>query len=198
MILAAVLGGLVGVLGALAGIIAMLWGMGLFEYLGGRRKPKVTPLGKQALIDKILKLNSPQLPYQIKPAENADLMLEWNIVDASWFGIFSKEKLKEVYRALLLADESRHSVRYYEELGTVEWSAGAPKVFYREQFFKGRILFRKSWGVQYGIKEDGTVGKVYQYKFDIGMVRDPIQKVVEESGWEFVPVIRKKHASYSG
>lgn len=96
----------------------------------------------------------------------------------------------------MLADENLHSVRYYEELGTVEWTAGAPKVSYREQFFKSRILFKKSWGVRYGIKEDGALGKVYEYKFDIGLVRDPIKKLVEDSGWEFVPVIRKKNATY--
>ncbi len=197
MLVALLIGGLIGILGAIAGILAMLWGLGVFEYLGGKKKPNIVPIGKQALIEKILHLNSPQLPYQIKTAENSDLMLEWNIVDARWYGIFSKDKLKETYRVFMLADESRHSVRYYEELGTVEWTAGAPKVSYREQFFKGRVLFRKSWGVQYGIKEDGTMGKVYEYKFDIGMVRDPIKKVVEDSGWEFVPVIRKKSATYS-
>ena len=63
-------------------------------------------------------------------------------------------------------------------------------------FFKGRILFQKSWGVQYGIEEYGTLEKIYDYKFDIGMVRDPIKKVVQENGWEFVPVIRKKNATY--
>lgn len=192
----AVIGGLAGVLGAIAGIVAMLYALGLFEYLGGKRKSQITPLGKQALIQKILQLNSPQLPYQIEQGENSDLALEWKIVDAVWYGIYSKEKLKETYRAFLLADETRHSVRYYEEMGKVEWVAGAPKVFYREQFFKGRILFRKSWGVQYGIKEDGTAGKVYEYKFDVGTVRDPIKKVVENSGWEFVPVVRKKNATF--
>lgn len=78
----------------------------------------------------------------------------------------------------------------------MEWIAGAPTVSYREQFFKGRILFQKSWGIQYGIKEDGTLGKVYDYKFDISMVRNSIKKLVEDNGWEFVPVIRKKNAIY--
>jgi hypothetical protein len=50
--------------------------------------------------------------------------------------------------------------------------------------------------VQYGIKEDGTLGKVYEYKFDVNRVRDPIVKVITESGWEFVPVVRKEHATY--
>lgn len=47
-----------------------------------------------------------------------------------------------------------------------------------------------------GIKEDGTLGKAYEYKFDVNRVRDPIIKVINESGWEFVPVVRKEHAPY--
>ena len=194
--IAGLIGGFIGILGGIAGIVAMLYALGIFEYLGGKKKSNIVPIEKQALIEKILQLNSPQLPYLIKPADNSELMLEWNIVDARWYGIYSRESLKETYRAFILADESRHSVRYYEELGTVEWLAGGPKVSYRKQFFKGRILFQKSWGTQYGIKEDGKMGKVYDYKFDIGMVRDPIKKVVEDSGWEFVSVIRKKNAMY--
>src|SRR4030042_5059262 len=119
--LAGLIGGLIGILGGIAGIVAMLYALGIFEYLGGKKKSNITPIGKKTLIEKILHLNSPQLPYQIKTAENSDLMLEWNIVDAGWYGIYSKESLKETYRAFMLADESRHSVRYYEELGTVEW-----------------------------------------------------------------------------
>jgi hypothetical protein len=196
MLAGLLIGGLVGILGVAAGIVATLYGLGFFEHLGGKKKSSIAPMRKQALIEKILHLNSPQLPYQIKTAENSDLVLEWNIVDARWYGIYSKEKLKKTYRAFMLADENRHSFRYYEELGTVEWIAGAPKISYREQFFKGRILFQKSWGIQYGIKEDGTLGKVYDYKFDISMVRNSIKKLVEDNGWEFVPVIRKKNAIY--
>lgn len=51
-------------------------------------------------------------------------------------------------------------------------------------------------GSAYGIKENGTLGKVYEYRFDVNRVRDPIVKTIEESGWEFVPVVRKEHATY--
>lgn len=191
------IGGLVGFVGAMAGIGAVVWGLGYFEYLGGKRKSAIHPLDKKALIDRIFSLNSPDLPYQIRRGDDTDLVVEWKIVDARWYGIFSKERIKETYQAYILADGGRHTVRYYEELGAVEWNADTPKATFQKQFFKGRVLYRKSWGVQYGIKEDSTVGKVYKYKFDINVVRDPIKKFVEDSGWEFVSVIRKRHATYN-
>lgn len=179
----------------------MFWGMGFNEYLGGKRKSAVPAISKEELKEKILGLNSPDLLYQIQPSKETGFILEWKIVDAKWYGIFSKEKVSKIYRASILLDENRKTTRYYEELGSIEWHIGtdgisAPSVRYREEFFKGRILFKKSWGVQYGIKESGKIGKVYEYKFDIGYARDQLKKIVEASGWEFVPVVRKTHAVY--
>ena len=196
---------LIGVLFSIFGLIAvgaaiwvMLWGMGFFQYLGGKKKSP-SAIDKEALKEKILALNSPELPYQITPAKESDFFLEWKIVDAKWYGIFSKEKVGKTYQALILLDDSRKTAHYYEELGSVEWHIGTdglwrPSVRYSAEAWKGRILFQKSWGAQYGIKESGKFGKVYEYKFDIGYVRDPIKKIVQENGWEFVPVVRQKNA----
>ncbi|HAM95714.1 TPA: hypothetical protein DCP13_01980 [Candidatus Azambacteria bacterium] len=178
----------------------MLWGMGFFQYLGGKKKSP-SAVNKEALKEKILALNSAELPYQITSAKESDLSLEWKIVDAKWYGIFSKEKISKTYRALVLLDDVRKTARYYEELGSVEWHLGTdglwkPSVKYSAEVRRGRILFQKSWGVQYGIKESGKLGKVYEYKFDIGYARDPLKKTVLENNWEFVPVVRKQHALY--
>ena len=162
--------------------VAMLWGVGSFQYLGGKKRSS-SAVSKEALKEKILTLNLPEIPYQITPGKETDLLLEWKIVDAKWYGIFSKEKAEKIYRAFILLDDIRKTARYYEELGSVEWRVGtdgisAPSVRYKEEFLKGRILFKKSWGVQYGIKESGEFGKVYEYKFDIGHARDPLKKIV--------------------
>jgi len=178
------------------GIWAMLFGMGVGEYLGGKKK-SLSAAAKNELKQKILFLNSQSLPYKIIAGGETDFILEWNIADAKWYGIFSKEKISKTYRAFITLDDTRKSVRYYEELGTVEWHAGTdglrPSIRYSNQAQKGRILFQKSYGVQYGIKEDKTLGKVYEYKFDIDVARSPLKKIVLENGWEFVSVVRKSH-----
>ena len=190
-----------GLLGAVAGIGAAVWGLGYFEYLGGKKKSPISPKSKEELKQKLLALNSPELPYEIKPAKETDLIVEWKIADARCYALFTKERLSKIYRAFLMLDESRKAARYCEEMGEVRWSVGSegialPKARFRSEIFRGRILFQKSWGVQYAIREDLTVGKVYEYKFDVGYVRDPIVKAVTGSGWEFVPVVRKEHATY--
>lgn len=196
----ALIGLVAGLFGAIMAIAAMVYALGYFEYLGGKKKFTTLPMSKERLKQKLLALNSPDLPYQIKPAEETDLFVEWKIVDATWYAIFSKERLSKTYRAYLLLDESRKAARYCEEIGSVRWYAGAdgtlnPSVAFDKSYFRGRILFQKSWEVQYGIKEDRTLGKVYEYKFDVNRVHDLIVKAIEESGWEFVPVVRKEHAT---
>lgn len=196
---AGIVGLLVGLLGALAGVATMIFGLGYFEYLGGKKSSKFA-IGKEDLKQKLLALNSPDLPYKIRPAEQTDLIAEWKIVDAKWYSLFAKGRLSKTYRAYIVLDERLKTVRYCEESGTVSWSAGAeglnPNIGFQKSFFKGRILFQKSWGVQYGIKQDLSVGKVYDYKFDIRGIREPLLKVIEESGWEFVGVVRLEHATY--
>ena len=201
IIMIGLLGLLLGLAGAGAGLFFMLYALGFFQYLGGKKHdPKA--VSKETLANTILALNDASKPYHVVKGKESDLVAEWKIVDASWYGIFSKNKFSEAYRALLLLDEARRSVRVFEELGSVEWSAGSsglvPRVHFRKTFVHGRILFRKQWGVGYAIKDKTPleVGKVYEYKFDVDEIRGPIASVVRENGWEWVPVVARRHATY--
>jgi hypothetical protein len=194
MPVAGIIGGIIGVLAALGGVFVALYATGMFEYQGGKRKQGTASIPKERLKDNILAVNSPDLPYQIKPAEKTDLELVWKIADARWLGVFAKERLKQTYRAYIYLDESRHAVRFWQALDTVEWVAGAPKIHFQKEFFHGKVIYQKSYGVQYGIKEDKTIGKVYEYKFDINDIVSPVRKAALDGGWEFVEVMRKRNA----
>jgi hypothetical protein len=192
-----IIGGLIGTIGAAAGIGAMLWGMGVGEYLGGKKRAAAISASKEELEQKLLALNSQDVPYLISPARETDLMLEWKIADAAWWGFFSKQGVRETYRAYLLLDAGKHTVRYYEELARVDWTVDIdglshPHVAYQNQFFKGRILFQKSWEAQY---TPGSAVPVYEIDFDVRNLRAPVKQAVEQAGWEFVPVVRKNHAT---
>jgi hypothetical protein len=194
--------GIIALFFGLAGCFFALYSLGYFNYLGGKKKSSIPAVSKETLIMRLLSLNDSSKPYHLLKGEETDLIADWKIVDASWYGIFSKSRLKTVYRALLCVDETRHTVRCFEEYGSVSWTAGTsgltPVVQFRKSHFSGRILFKKSWGVGYAIKDLKTlkVGKVYEYKFDINEIRDPIIKTVEQCGWEWVPVLARRHVTY--
>jgi hypothetical protein len=190
-----------GLLGAGVGLFFALYALGFFQYLGGK-KADPRAVDKKTLQHALMALNDPSKPYHLVPGEDTDLIAEWKIVDASWYGIFSKSRLSKAYRALLFLDEARHSVRYFEIIGTVNWTVGVtgltPTVHYGRSFFSGRILFQKSYGVGYGIKAPKTLeaGKVYEYRFDVDEIRAPIIDTVRAKGWEWVPVTARRHAVY--
>jgi len=195
-------GAFIGLTAAGIGIFVALYASGFFQYLGGRKRPNVPAVNKQELIGKLLALNDSSKPYHIIKGEETDIIAEWKIVDAKWYGIFNKSGLKESYKAYLLIDKSRFSVRCCEEFGTISWNAGLngliPNVHYSKSFFRGRILYKKKIAKGFGIKqlESFETGKVYDYKFDVNEIRGPIIATVEENGWEWVPVTAKRHATY--
>ncbi len=190
----------VGALGFLAGIAAIVWATGLFEYMGGKKRFSGSAVSRQALKDKLLALNSVESPYELKPNGETDLVLEWRIANVNWKGVFARERLKKTYRAFMVLDEARHAVRLFEESAEVRWSANAgsftPSVHFETEFFKGRVIFQKSWGIKYNITPDLKFSKVFDYNFDINDVHNPVRNIVETAGWEYVPVVRKSHTTY--
>jgi len=194
---------LIGLIAGLAGLYVMFYAMGYFQYLGGKRRSNIPHVSKRELIDEILALNDPSKPYHIRRDPATDLVAEWKIVDAEWYGILNKSGLKRPYRALLQVDEARHTVRCYEELGRITWTAGLqgiiPAVSFQKSFFGGRLLYSKEYAKGYGLKQltPPEPGKVYDYKFDINEIRGPIILTVERNGWEWVPVTAKRHVTYS-
>lgn len=199
---AEIIGLVVGLGGAGVGVYFALRALGYFQYLGGKKRSSIPPVNKETLMGRLLKLNDITKPYSVVEGKDTDLIAEWKIVDAAWYGIFSKNRFRQAYRSYLCVDEERHTVRCYEELGLVQWVAGTagmrPVVNYRKSFFRGRILSWKGFGKGYAIKEPSALeaGKVYDYKFDIDEIRQPIVSIVRESGWEWVPVTVRRHVIY--
>jgi hypothetical protein len=161
-----------------AAVYFILYAAGLFNYMGGKRSDP-DAVSKEILIKKLLSLNDQNKPFQIEKGEETDLVAEWKFVDPKWYVLFNKNGLKSAYRSFLLLDEGRHSVRCFEELGSVSWTTGAglvPSIHFQKKHFGGRILFQKSYGAGYGVKKQSSCepGKVYEYKFDIDEIRTPI------------------------
>ena len=202
LILSAIIATIIAIIATGVGIYFAFRGIGYFQYLGGNKPGRVPPAGKNTLIHALTALNDNAKPYQIVKGAESDLVAEWKIADATWYGIFNKNKLTTAYKAFLLIDEVRHSVRCYEEYRSLTWSVGTaglePVIHYQKSFFGGRILFKKTYGVGYGFRttDPRSAGKVYEYRFDIDEIRDPIIATIEANGWEWVPVTGKRNATY--
>jgi len=151
-------------------------------------EPGVTPVSRRELVDRLLALNDPKRPFTVAEGRDSDLAAEWKLVDATWWEIFQKAGLSKSYRLRLTLDESRHEVRAFEQEGTVQWGVG-PQVHYQRTYFGGIVLARKERAYAAGLKslDPLEVGAIYDYRFDVADIKDPVLKTVIEAGWRFAP-----------
>jgi hypothetical protein len=156
------------------------------------------------LRQKLLGLGASSQLFTIRPGEDCDLYLEHSIVDATYYGVASKEKLKKQYAAKMWLVEQERTVKYREIIQQQGSSLGVlpvPKLSFQKSFFKGKVLFKKEMGVGVGFKKPGdpsSFGKVYQYDFDVNKIRGPVKELVEANGWKFEQTILDYKSSRRG
>ena len=171
--------------------------MGLLDKLKGVRKPDegTAAVDKGELTRRLSELNNDQVPFSVAAGDgDGDLVAEWKIVDASWYEVFAKAGLEKSHRILLGLDEDSHEVRALEQSWEVSWKAGVPSLSLSAEKFQGRTLGSKQFGKGYAFRGVNPLdfGEVYEYRFDVSEMKDPIADTVIAAGWAFVPVTSKR------
>jgi hypothetical protein len=167
--------------------------MGLFDLFTSTRRPAagVPVLSPDLVKNKLLAVNRPTAPYRVidGAADGVDLVAEWKVVDAQWYGIFEKAGYKKTFRILLKLDPQRHEVRAQDREFEIEWSAGVPKLSFAASGFKGQTQ-EVSFGIGYGFTEELKPGVVYNYRFNTKELKTPLQEAVTASGWTYKGVLK--------
>lgn len=165
-----------------------------------RRKKAIS---KADLSRKLVELSEQSDQFTLVDSPETDFIVERKIVDASGYGIAGVDEMKKTYKAFLLLDEEKHEARYNEETRESSRSLGLSlnEVGFsmEKKFFRGKVLFSKESGKELNFKKRGdptSFGKIYDYSFDVKKIREPIKKLVEDSGWKFKHVTLKRNATY--
>ena len=169
----------------------------------GKKKTEVAPIAKTELLQKLLTLNNPSNPFEIKSSDETDLLVEQRIVDAKWREgelAMTEKALKKGYKAWLLLDEASHEARFCEEMTTETEEKKGPfglgGISSQKTTFRGKTFAHKEHGSSGGLGSLLGGKKDYEYSFDVKKVHDPIKNTVEESGWSFKQVATKGAATY--
>ncbi|MDQ4144565.1 MAG: hypothetical protein M3198_12645 [Actinomycetota bacterium] len=172
--------------------------MGFFDKLKGVKEPQpgTAPIPPAELHQRLLSLNSDQVPFTVNAGaggEEGDVVAEWKIVDAKWLEIFAQAGLEKTHRIYLTLDPRENEARVLEESWDVSWRAGVPEIRLSAEAFRGRTMGSKSFGTAYAFKGVNPLdyGQVYNYRFDVSEMKDPLAEVVTRSGWTFRPVMSK-------
>lgn len=75
MLVAGLVGLLIGLAGAAAGIYVALYAAGFFQYLGGK-KSSPNAVNKETLFSRLIALNDPSKPYCLVRGKDTDLVAE--------------------------------------------------------------------------------------------------------------------------
>jgi len=160
--------------------------MGLFDWLTGN-KPAPSGVKRQSeakLKAALMAVNRKSAPFKVRSgkAEKVDLVAEWKIVDAQWSGIFAEAGIKRVFTVLMKFDEAKGEVRAVDREYEVEWEAGVPTLWLKGSAFRGR-KWEKSFETVYAFREDGSFGKIYDYRFDTSEIHKPLIAAAHKAGW---------------
>lgn len=159
--------------------------MGIFD------KNKV--LGPRASLSEVrtrlLGLNRETAPFRIVEGqgEGVDLIAEWKIVDAKWYEIFARSKLTKVFRIYMKLDAEKNQLRVQDHEYTLEWRAGVPALSLAVSSFKGQMTSIE-FGAAYAFTENLAPGQVYNYRFNTGELKKPIQEALAACGWSYKAV----------
>jgi hypothetical protein len=162
--------------------------MGFWDWLTGSKpaKPGVAQQSPQDLREAVLALNRDTAPYLVRDGapEGVDLVAEWKIVDARWYVIFAKANLTRVFKVLIKIDAEKGEVRSMDQEWAVEWRAGVPNMMLSLQGFKGQKK-EVSFGSTFAFTEQLEFGQVYNYRFNTGEIKKPLQDAVTSAGWNW-------------
>lgn len=160
--------------------------MKLFDWITGTKRPAAGVSAKRAADVRadVLAVNRPTAPFSVRDGapENVDLVAEWRIVDARWYGIFEKAGLKKVFKILMKLDEQAREVRAVDQEWSVEWSAGVPSLSLAAELSRGQFK-EIEFGMGFAFTEQGSFGEVYRYKFSTAEIKTPLQDAVTKAGW---------------
>lgn len=166
--------------------------MGLLDKLKGSQaaKPGVDPVSVDDLRSALLGLSRESAPWQVRDGaeDGCDLVAEWRIVDAQWYGIFFQHGLSKVFRVKLKFDEGSHEVRNVDEQASVTWRDGIPSI--GKSWSRGQMNEIES-GQALGFTEQGEFGEVYNYKFRSSEIKNPLRDAATERGWGWKAVTWK-------
>ena len=160
--------------------------MTFFDWFTGTKRPAAGVPAKTAAEVRadLLAVNNPTAPFIVRDGapEDVDLVAEWRIVDAEWYGVFAKAGLKKVFKVLMDFDEQAREVRSIDEAWTVEWRAGIPTLSQEKTISRGQSS-GVSWERAWGFDKQGRYGEIYRYNFSTAEIKTPLQDAVTKAGW---------------
>ncbi|MFJ9825299.1 hypothetical protein ACIRSU_13150 [Streptomyces sp. NPDC101160] len=161
--------------------------MGLLDRFTGTQYPDrgVAPLSAMEVRGALLAVNSADKPYVVRngrPAEKADLVAEWRILEPAWRTFFLESRPEQSLKIKLRLVADKHEVRALDEQLEINWVEGTPRLATSAEYSRGQVTTTsKRWTIERGA--DGRRHLVEDFAFDTRQLKDPLREAVLGAGW---------------
>lgn len=140
------------------------------------------PLTLDEVRKEVLVINHHDLPITVEEKSPTHLVITWKYVDAKWWEIFRKAGMAGAYRLHVKLDPVRHEASLIDVTTSMNWDAG-PSGFHAKWTFVRGIIMQVSLGKAWGIRENFTLGKIYDFKFVPEEIKNPVMNTLLRCGW---------------
>ncbi|WP_445256494.1 hypothetical protein [Nocardioides aurantiacus] len=143
-------------------------------------------------------------PYALVETEDGfDLGLD--LADATYLTLMYQRRLERSFTHEVRLDEATRTMSITDSSRELTWRRGAdvcggvpvPTVGARLSVARGRLVSR-SFETTVAVREDGSAGRVVDYRFDSGESRDLVRGPARELGWREVRGTAEKIGLYVG
>ena len=157
-------------------------------------KPGIPPVSEPELRQRLLAINTMDVPFYVVEKRGKKLDVVWRLADAKWVGLMSANKVSRVEIMRLRLSDRDKSCRVVEISKAIKASAdGTTLQFaFSFSFFRGIVFGQWEYEKQFGlIFRDGglTFDTAYEYKFSLSELKNPVVNIIVSSGWSFKPVM---------
>jgi hypothetical protein len=159
-----------------------------------RPKVGIQAVSEPELKQRLLAINSMDVPFLVVEKKGKKLDVIWRLADAKWVGLMTANKVSRVEIMRLRLSDRNKSCRAVEISKAIKASAdGTTLQFaFSFSFFRGIVFGQWEYEKQFGlIFRDGglTFDTAYEYKFSLSELKNPVVNIIVSSGWSFQPVM---------
>ncbi len=177
-------------------IIAAMWFFRMSTWASeSAAVANTTPVSLNELRNRLLSVNSLDVPFTVEPVPGSDsrLQVTWRYADAKWLDLARARGMRRTHRILLDFDTSNHMVRPLEQQAQIDWSAGVGGADLQWKMELGVVFFQRERSTVYGLQLDPsgrlTRNLSYTYTFDLQEMKQPLIQAVTHAGWSWRPTL---------
>jgi len=151
------------------------------------------PLAEQALRQRLLQVNSANVPMTVEELPDGHIAITWNYADARWVDAMRAHRMTRTHRLLLCFEGMDRNVRVTEQWSSFDASAGMSGARLQWKAAMGITFFqidhRKVYGLQFGPDGTPTGDLAYTYHFNLQDLKAPFIAAITQAGWTWKPVL---------